>query len=90
MPLSTLVGLIATALACLCIYAASPNQKLLSARWPAWPARTASAVLLLLGWLALAQDLQRLAATFVCATMLMLALVLLPYLGALFHARSTR
>lgn len=90
MPLSTLLGLIATTLACLCIYAASPHQKLLRACWPARPARLAGAVLLLVGWLALAQDLQRLTATFVCITTLMLVFALLPYAGALRHAHSTR
>lgn len=90
MHLFTVLGLIATTLACLCIYAASPHQKLLRACWPARSARLAGAVLLLVGWLALAQDLQRLTATFVFVTMLMLVFALLPYVGAFRHVRSIR
>ncbi|WP_198969648.1 hypothetical protein [Xylophilus sp. ASV27] len=90
MPLFTLAGLALTALACLCIYAASHHQRLWSAAWPAWPARLAGAGLLVAGWLAFAQDMQRLAATFAFLATLMLAFALLPYIGALFHARRTR
>lgn len=52
-------------------------------------ARIAGAALLLLAWLALVQDLHRLAAAFVLGTTLMLALAVLPYAGALIHARRT-
>ncbi|MFT3719670.1 hypothetical protein [Pseudorhodoferax sp.] len=90
MPFSTLLGLAATALACLCLYAASPNQRLWAAPWPRRPARAASAGLLLLGWLALVQDMHRLAAAFVLGTTLMLVLAVLPYAGALAHARRAR
>lgn len=90
MPIFTLLGLAAIVLACLCIYAVSPNQRLWAAPWPRQPARAAGAVLLALGWLALAQDMRYLAATFVFATSLMLAFVLLPYAGALRHVRGTR
>lgn len=85
--LFTFLGLVAIVLACLCVYAASPNQRLWTVPWPRRPARAAGLTLLLLGWLALAQDMRYLAATFVFATALMLALVLLPYAGALRHAR---
>ena len=90
MPLSTALGLIVTTLACLCIYAASPHQKLLHACWPARRARLAGAALLIVGWLALAQDFQRLTATFVFVTTLMLVFALLPYLGAFRHVCSVR
>jgi hypothetical protein len=90
MPVFTLLGLAATTLACLCLYAASPNQRLLAAPWPRWPARLASLVLLAGGWLALAQEMQRLTAAFVLGTALMLVLAVLPYAGALIHVRRTR
>ena len=90
MPLFTLLGLLAAALAGLCLYAASPHQRLLAASWPQRPARLASAVLLAAGWLAFAQDMQRLAATFTFCTALMLVLVVWPYVGALLHVRRTR
>ena len=87
MPLFTLLGLAAATLACLCLYAASPHQRLWAAPWPRWRARTASLVLLVLSWLALVQDMQRLTAAFVLGTALMLVLALLPYAGAFVHAR---
>ena len=90
MPSFTLLGLAAATLACLCLYAASPNQRLWAAPWPGRPARTAGAALLLLAWLALVQDMQRLTATFVLGSTLMLVLAVLPYAGALTHARRTR
>ncbi len=90
MPLFTLLGLLAASLAGLCLYATSPHQRLWAACWPQWPARSASAVLLLSSWLAFAQDMQRLAATFMLGTVLMLVLVVWPYLGALVHVRRTR
>ncbi|SNR60101.1 hypothetical protein SAMN05192560_0041 [Methylobacillus rhizosphaerae] len=90
MPIFTLGGLAAIILGCLSIYAASPNQRWWSEPWPQWPARIAGTGLLLLAWLALAQDMQRLTAAFVFMTTLMLVFVLLPYLGALLHVRRTR
>lgn len=89
MPVFTLLGLAASTLACLCLYAASPHQRLWAAPWPRRPARIAGAALLLLAWLALVLDLHRLAAAFVLGTTLMLALAVLPYAGALIHARRT-
>lgn len=89
MPLFTVAGLLATSLACLCIYAASPNQRLWAAAWPRWPARLAAAGLLAAGWLAFIQDMQPLATTFTWLTLQMLAFALLPYIGALFHGRRT-
>ncbi|PJO36144.1 hypothetical protein CTI10_024225 [Delftia acidovorans] len=41
------------------------------------------------GWLAFAQDMRTLAATFTWLTLLMLAFALLPYIGALFRGRRT-
>jgi hypothetical protein len=90
MPLFTLLGLAATTLACLCVYAASPNQRLWTTPWSRWPARISGAVLLLLGWLALTQDMTRLTASFVLGTALMLVLAVLPYAGALTHVRRIR
>jgi len=87
MPLFTLLGLAAATLACLCLYAASPHQRLWATAWPRWPARLASAALLVLAWWVLVQDMHRLTAAFVLGTVLMLALALLPYAGALVHAR---
>ncbi|MFT3776743.1 MAG: hypothetical protein QM772_00460 [Ottowia sp.] len=90
MPFFTVAGLGLIALACLCVYAASPNQKLWASPWPAWPARLAGAGLLVAGWLAFRHDMQRLAAVFAFVTALMLAFAVLPYIGALFHARRAR
>lgn len=90
MPFFTLLGLTAATLACLCLYAASPNQRLWAAAWPRWPARAAGAALLVPAWWALVQDMHRLTAAFVLGTALMLALALLPYAGAFVHARRQR
>ncbi len=90
MPLFTLLGLLAATLAGLCLYAASPHQRLWAANWPQRPARLASAALFLASWLAFTQDMQRLTATFMFCTMLMLVLVVWPYIGALLHVRRTR
>lgn len=82
---------IATAIAaCLVLYLASANQRLLAAPWPAWPARAASATLAVASWIAFAQDLQRLPATFALVTVVMLALCVLPYLGALRRREGKR
>ena len=86
----TLIGLAATTMAGLCLYVASPNQRLLAAPWPRWPARMVSMGLLVLGWLALTQDMQRLTTAFVLGTLLMLVLTVLPYAGALTHVRRIR
>ena len=83
----TAAGLLFAALACLCIYAASPRQSLWATPWPQRPARLAGAVLLIPSWLALLQDMQRLTACFTLLTTLMLVFALLPYIGALAHAQ---
>lgn len=90
MPFFTLTGLLLCTLACICLYAVSPNQKLWAVAWPRWPACLAAAGLLVAGWLALAQDMQRLPASFCLFTLLMLAFSLLPYIGAWCHGRRTR
>ncbi|MFT3665965.1 hypothetical protein [Piscinibacter sp.] len=90
MPVFTLLGLAAAALASLCLYAASPNQRLWLAPWPRGLARIASAALLVLAWLALLQDMRRVTAAFVLGTVLMLALAVWPYAGAYVHVRRTR
>lgn len=82
-----LLGLAATAAGCACLYLALPNQRWRAAPWPLWPACGAGTVMLVLGMLALAQDLQYAAAAFVFCTDAMLTLALLPYLGALRQAR---
>ncbi|WP_027016390.1 hypothetical protein [Comamonas composti] len=83
----TAIGLLLVALACLLIYAASPNQRLWAKPWPQWPARLTGAGLLIAGWLGLLQSMQPLAACFTLLTTLMLVFALLPYIGALAHAQ---
>ncbi|WP_036595551.1 hypothetical protein [Ottowia thiooxydans] len=83
MPIFTVIGLTTTTLACLCFYAASPNQKMWSKAWPSWPAYIAGTALLVAAWLAFAQDMRPLATAFALVTTLMLALSVLPYIGAL-------
>lgn len=78
----TLLGFATALAACLCLYSASPNQHLWRHPWPALASRSAAGLLLCLSWLSLRQDMQRLTASFVLATLLMLLLALLPYLGA--------
>ena len=90
MPLFTLLGLAACVLACVCLYAASPHQRLWAAPWPRRPARIAGTALLALAWAALVQDMHRLTAAFFLGTTLMLAFALLPYAGALAHVRRSR
>lgn len=79
----TLIGLAAALLGCAGLYLASPNQRLLTARWPARPTRIVGAALLAAGWLGLARDMQALTATFTFVVVLMLAFAVLPYAGAL-------
>ncbi len=90
MPIFTLLGLTACTLACLCLYATAPNQQLCAAPWPRRPSCIAAVALLVLAWLALVQEMQRLTAVFVLASTLMLALSVLPYAGALIHVRRAR
>jgi len=86
----SLIGLAAVWLGCSSIYLASPNQRWLATSWPARPARILGALLLVLGWLSLAQVMSRLTASFVFLTTLMLALSVLPYIGALLSIRRGR
>ncbi len=79
----TVLGLIGCASGCLCLYLSSPHQRLRAAPWPPVPARAAAAMLLPLAWLAFAQVLRPLTATFVLVTLAMLLLSVLPYAGAL-------
>ncbi len=90
MPVFIVCGLTAIVLGGFCFYAASPNQCLLGQAWPRRLAHAAGVFLLLVGLLALAQEMQRLTAVFVFSTALMLVLTVLPYLGALLHVRRTR
>lgn len=83
MKLLSLLGVGAAVLGCVCIYLASAHQRWLAVPWPARPARAVGGVLLVLGWLGLAQDMQRTTAAFVYLTLLMLVFTVLPYLGAL-------
>lgn len=77
-----LIGFVALLLGAAGFYLASPNQRWLAAPLAARPARIAGGLLLALGWLALAQAMQLLTASFVGITFLMLVFTLLPYLGA--------
>lgn len=86
----TLTGLMAIFLGCLCIYAASPNQRCFAAPWPLWPARAVGSALLALGWWGLAGAMQPVTAIFVFVTTLMLVFAVLPYFGALLYVRHTR
>lgn len=88
MKIFTLLGLGAAWLGCVCIYLACAHQRWLQAPWPERPARLAGAVLLVLGWLGLAQDMHRVTAAFVYLTLLMLVFTALPYVGALRSARQ--
>jgi hypothetical protein len=67
---------------CACVYLASPHQRWRVAPWPARPARAGGAALCALGLLTYLQVLQVVAAVFSFVTTLMLALVVLTYLGA--------
>jgi hypothetical protein len=86
----TTLGIAATLLGCISLYLSSKNQRWLAARWPAWPARAGSMVLVVLGWLAFARDMQRVPASFALVTLVMLALSVLPYVGALRKPRGRR
>ncbi|HYP83060.1 hypothetical protein [Variovorax sp.] len=79
----TLAGLVFVLLGSAGVYLASPNQRWLVSPLRRGPARTAGTGCWLLGWLCFAQTMTALTAIFALATTLMLALVLLPYAGAL-------
>lgn len=83
-------GLAGVGAGSLCLYAGSPHQRWLRAPWPRRPARWAGAALFALAWLALACAMDRMAATFTFITGSMLALTLLPYLGAWLHVHRAR
>ncbi|MBV2160524.1 hypothetical protein [Achromobacter denitrificans] len=83
----TLIGLAALLLGCAAFYLASPNQRWRAAPIASRPARAVGGLLLVLGWLALAQDMLPLTASFVFATFLMLVFSVLPYVGALLNVR---
>ncbi|MFT3814675.1 MAG: hypothetical protein QM740_15065 [Acidovorax sp.] len=68
---------------CCCLYLASAHQRWRAQPLPARPARGAGWGLLALSLWAFAQRLDTLTAVFTWATLLMLALAALPYLGAL-------
>jgi hypothetical protein len=84
------LGLAAALLGCTCLYLASHNQRWLASPWPARPARAGAAMLLVLGWILLAQYMQLLTATFTFLAVVMLALSTLPYIGALLTSRRNR
>ncbi len=79
----TLIGLLASALGCIALYLASPNQRWRATPWPARPARAAGGVFLAAGLCAVLQAMQAAAGVFVFVTWLMLLCVLFPYIGAL-------
>lgn len=78
-----LIGIAACIAGCSCLYLASPNQRWRTQPLPAVPARIVALALIVAAWLCLAQGLHALAASFVLVTLLMLALSVLPYLGAM-------
>lgn len=83
MNIFTLTGLLASLAGSTCLYLASPNQRWRSLPLPALPARSLALALIVLAWLSLARSMQAVTATFVLVTVLMLALSVLPYVGAL-------
>ncbi len=83
MNMFVLCGLLALLAGSVCIYLASTHQRWLNKALPTGPACISGGVLLLLGWLALGQSMQTVAASFVFVTALMLLWVVLPYVGAL-------
>ena len=72
---------------CACVYLASPHQRWRGTPWPARPARSAGAALLLLSLLTFGHCMQATAAAFAFITCVMLTFALLPYLGALLTLR---
>lgn len=88
MPTFTLIGLLALLSGAAAIYLASPNQRWLSAPWPARPARLSGLLLLLAGYLALRQALQPAAGTFVFVHGLIVLFILFPCLSALRGAQQ--
>ncbi|MBH1964860.1 MAG: hypothetical protein I8H77_11025 [Comamonadaceae bacterium] len=88
MPLFSIAGLILSTLACLCFYAASPHQKLWAKAWPSGLAYSACIALLVASWWAFSQDMRPVATAFALVTTLMLALSVLPYVGALVSGRG--
>ncbi|WP_284336115.1 hypothetical protein [Comamonas sp. NoAH] len=89
MPFSIFLGLALTTAACMCIYAASPHQKMFASPWPALVARGGSGALLLAGWLGFSSGLHRLTASLVTLTAVMLVLAVLPYVGVWVHGRRS-
>lgn len=90
MNLLILTGLLAGIAGCACLYLASPNQRWRVTALPVMPARVAGAALIVLAWLGLAGAMQRLTASFVLITLLMVVLAVLPYVGALRGMRRER
>ncbi len=80
-------GLAAIAAGSVCIYAVTPHQRLWARPWPGRPALAASMALFVLAFWSLGQAMRHLTVVFVFFTALMLALVVLPYIGALLHVR---
>ena len=84
---SVLLALSLTWAGCVCLYLSSPHQRWRSTPWPARPARSAGAALLLLSLLAFGHRMQATAAAFAFVTCVMLSCALQPYLGALLTLR---
>ena len=83
MHLSTLIGTLLGLLGCACLYLSSANQRWCARPWPAIQARTAALAQLIASGFVLASGMQKLTAIFFLLTLVMLALALFPYLGAL-------
>ncbi|NSL54460.1 hypothetical protein [Uliginosibacterium aquaticum] len=85
-----LSGLLLALAGSFAIHLASPHQRWRASALAARPARLAGAALLVAALIALGQALHSVVAVFVLLTWLMLAFVLLPYLGALIARKESR
>lgn len=88
--LMLLPGLAGTAGGCALLYLASPNQRLLGRALPVLAGCLAAGVLLVVGIVALLGTLRPVGAAFTFVITVMLALVVLPYLGAWASLRRGR
>ena len=76
------VGIVATWAACLSLYLSSSNQTLAARPWPRVPSLIGGLIGFGLGLSAFVSVMKPLAGTFSFVVVMMVALVLLPYVGA--------
>lgn len=81
-PVTTLLALIASCAAALCIYLAAPRQQWLAQPWPAVAGRGAGALLSLLALALWLQTMQAAPAILTLLTLGMALFIALPYLAA--------